>query len=147
MPSTLSLRYWQCSCLLSSTLSCSNKKYPDCHCTSVILPWIKHTLSRRQGNYHCHPRILSTGQLAQPRKGFLHPSPYPLLPRLAQGFHLSAGKAAMSTHKHGPHWLVEAVVRESGYLMVTGGTDCQQNKRKSKINHFFFVLLKINCFG
>lgn len=53
----------------------------------------------------------------------------------------------MSTHRHGLHWLVKAMVGESGYFMITMGRDCQESKEKNNINHFFFVLLKINCFG
>lgn len=53
----------------------------------------------------------------------------------------------MSTHKHGLHWLVKAMVGESGCFTVTMGTDCQESKEKNKIKYLFFVLLKINCFG
>lgn len=144
MPSTLSRRYWQCSCLLSSALSCSDEKYPDCHCTSVILPWIKHSLGRRRGTCRLHPGKLSTGLLAQPRKGFLRPIPFPSPWACSSVSHLS-WESSKRPHTNTGCTRVGAMVRESGYLVVTGGTDRQESKQKSKIHRFFFVLL--NIFG
>lgn len=85
-------------------------------------------------------------------------SPYSVLPcvkeysisialGLLRRFTSQLRRQQMSTHKHGLHWLVKAMVGESGCFMVTMGTDCQESKEKTKINHLFFVLLKINCFG
>lgn len=139
MPSTLSIRYWQCSCLLCSPLSCSIKKYPDRHCTSVILLWVNHTLGRRQGNCHFHLGKLSACQLAQLRKSS---SIYPLTPfslGLLKVFLIWEGSKCPQTNMGCTGWL--KLWRESLAFSWLQGEQAAK-KASEKAKQFLFCSLK-----